>query len=173
MRKRTGSIEPKGKDGLLWVRHTIDVDGVSVRRWFPLGTASRAVARAKNRELLAKLASGEIPDATTTRELETCKAAFKRIVEAMREEGLRSWKDKQQRLRDYAEPVIGELCIDAVRVGHVRDVLDACKAAGISCTRIGTVTDLRGTVRSRMASGWEGLPRFDQDEIARLLSEDA
>lgn len=145
MRKRTGTIQPRGAEGLLWVRHTIEVDGVTVRRWFPLGTTSKAVARAKNKALLDALARGEIPDAETTRELETCAIAFERIVPAMREEGLSTWKDKRQRLRDYAEPVLGHLRIDAVRVGHIREALDKCKETGKSKQ---TIVHLRNDLSS-------------------------
>jgi len=47
----------------------------------------------------------------------------------------------------------------------------ACRDAGILCSRIGAVTDETGVVRGRSSRGWEPLPRFDQDEIARLFAE--
>jgi len=145
MRERTGTIQPRGKEGLLWARHTITVDGVSVRRWFPLGTTSKAIANAKNKQLLEQLKRGEIPDAEETRDLETCSVAFERIVEAMRADGLKSWKDKRQRLRDYAEPALGKMRIDAVKTLHIREVLDACKASGKSKQ---TVVHLRNDLSS-------------------------
>lgn len=145
MRKRTGTIQPRGKDGMLHARHTITIDGVSVRRWFPLGTDSKALARAKNKALLAQLERGEIPNVAATAALETSSAAFERVVDAMREDGLKSWKDKRQRLRDYAEPVLGHLRIDAVRVGHIREALDSCKTAGKSKQ---TIVHLRNDLSS-------------------------
>jgi len=51
------------------------------------------------------------------------------------------------------------------------DAIDACSRAGIACTRIGTTTERVGLVRHRCEGGWEPLPRFDQDEIARLFAE--
>jgi hydrogenase maturation factor len=56
-------------------------------------------------------------------------------------------------------------------VDDAEAAIAACERAGIPCTRIGTVTDSPGVVRGRSSSGWEPLPRFDQDEIARLFAE--
>jgi len=145
MRQRTGTIQHRGKEGLLFARHTITVDGVSVRRWFPLGTTSKAIANAKNKQLVEQLKRGDIPDVEETRDLETCSAAFERIVEAMKVDGLKSWKDKRQRLRDYAEPAIGKMRIDTVKTLHIREVLDACKASGKSKQ---TVVHLRNDLSS-------------------------
>ncbi|MBM3474122.1 MAG: hydrogenase expression protein [Armatimonadetes bacterium] len=47
----------------------------------------------------------------------------------------------------------------------------ACRDAGILCARIGTVTESAGSVRGQCGGRREPLPRFDQDEIARLLAE--
>jgi len=51
-------------------------------------------------------------------------------------------------------------------VDDAEAAIEACARAGIPCTRIGTVTDGAGVVCGRQA-----LPRFDQDEIARLFAE--
>jgi hydrogenase maturation factor len=59
----------------------------------------------------------------------------------------------------------------AVAERDVDAALSACEAAGVAATRIGTVTSAPGVVRRRAGAGWEPLPRFDQDEIARLFSE--
>ena len=48
--------------------------------------------------------------------------------------------------------------------------LAACDEAGVPATRIGVATPEAGVVRRRCGEGWEILPRFDQDEIARLFA---
>jgi hydrogenase expression/formation protein HypE len=59
----------------------------------------------------------------------------------------------------------------AVDAADVPLAVDASERAGIPCARIATITDLTGAVRQRTPTGWAPLPRFDQDEIARLFAE--
>jgi integrase len=148
-RRRTGSIEKRGN--LYWARHTINTQGVTIRRWFALGTASLAVARAKNDRLLEQIARGEIPDADALAVPETCAQAFERIVGEMRGEGLKSWKDRLYRLQAYAVPVLGEVEIGAANAGHVRDALEECRGAGKSKQ---TITHLRNDLHAVFDALW-------------------
>ncbi|MBM3501913.1 MAG: hydrogenase expression protein, partial [Armatimonadetes bacterium] len=58
-----------------------------------------------------------------------------------------------------------------VAAADAETAMAACQGAGVPCARIGVATDRRGAVRRRMGEGWKPLPRFDQDEIARLFAE--
>jgi len=58
-----------------------------------------------------------------------------------------------------------------VAAADAETAMAACRGAGVPCARIGVATDRRGAVRRRMGEGWKPLPRFDQDEIARLFAE--
>lgn len=127
-RKRTGTIQKHGK--YLAARHYVTIDGVTTRRWYNFGTTSWALARAKNRELLAKLERGEVPDVESTAQLELCSEAFTRLCEKMRDDGLVTWKRKLARLRRYAGPLLGNMRIDEVRAVHMREAIDRMKAAG-------------------------------------------
>jgi integrase len=127
-KKRTGSIQMHG--GQLQARHRITIDGVTVRRWFPLGTTSWGLARAKNKDLIARLARGEVPDVAATAEAELCTAAFVRVIDQKRDDGLKSWRGPAQLLRDYAVPVMGHLRVDQVTPPHIRDALVYCRDKG-------------------------------------------
>jgi hydrogenase expression/formation protein HypE len=59
----------------------------------------------------------------------------------------------------------------AIDATDVAPAVAACERAGVPCARIATVTDAAGVVRQCTTPGWTSLPRFDQDEIARLLAE--
>jgi len=124
--------EPQFRAGQYWVRPTVEIDGVKVRPWYALGTDSKAVANAKARDLFDRLERGEIPKATELRVPETMKEVFARTVAELKRDGMKSWKDREQRLRDYAEPAIGKLDYAAVRALHIREILEACAREGRS-----------------------------------------
>jgi integrase len=165
--------KPQFRHGQYWGRHTIDVVGVTVRRWFPLGTDSLALASAKNEELRERLSRGEIPKETETRAPELVSGAFKRIVAKQREEGMKSWKDREQRLRDYALPVLGKLTISAVRAQHGREVLEHCVSTGKSKQ---TVTHLRNDLSSIFDALWRDdlIPEnpLDKVRIPKIAKQD-
>lgn len=161
-RQRTGTIQRRG--GVYWVRHTITTQGVTVRRWFALGTTSLAVARAKNAKLLGQIQRGELPDVEAMAAPETCSAAFERVVAQMRAEGLKSWKDRRQRLRDYAEPVLGELELGAVTAANIRDALDRCQAAGKSKQ---TLTHLRNDLQAVFDTLWRA-DQVTENPVAKV-----
>lgn len=120
-RKRTGTIQMHG--GQYQARHRVTIDGVTVRRWFPLGTTSKGLAKAKNQDLIARLERGEIPDVKAKQNFETFDAAFVRITEQQGKDGLKTWKHKQRRLRRWALPILTGMLTHEIKSSHVRDVL--------------------------------------------------
>ena len=48
-------------------------------------------------------------------------------------------------------------------------IIGACREAGIDCADIGEVVAPEHGVRIRSGAGWSDLPRYDQDEIAKLF----
>jgi integrase len=133
------------------VKHTVAIDGVKVRRRFPLGTDDETIARAKNRELVKRLAAGDIPSAEETKRVETFAAAAKRVLDQAEKDGMRSVADRRQRIRDYAENKLGPMLVTAIRAPHIRSVLEAARDAGKSKQ---TVTHLRNDIRSVFVSLW-------------------
>lgn len=148
---RPRGAKPELRGGQYWVRPTITVDGVNVRRWFPLGTDSLSVANAKNRDLMARIARGEVPLLTETRAPETFEQAARRILDQQEADGMKSIADRRQRVRDYATPTLGKLAIDKVRAGHVREALEACRDAGRAKQ---TITHLRNDLSSIFDQLW-------------------
>ncbi len=57
----------------------------------------------------------------------------------------------------------------AVAADDADAIITACRDAGIECARIGDCVEPAEGVRIRRGSDWFDLPRFDQDEIAKLF----
>ena len=96
------------------------VDGERVRVCRPLDTDNKAVARIKLARLLET--EGALPNDEATRP-ETFEEAAIRIVHAQKAEGLTTWTDRLQRLRQFAFPEFGHLPVTDVRPAHVRAAL--------------------------------------------------
>ena len=130
-KKRTGTLQQYGTKGMWRARHRVTLaSGVTVKRWFPLGTTSIGEASAKNKLLIQQLARGEVPDVKAFKATELCRDAFTRVYEGKRDEGLASWRGPMRIAHKYAGPVMGHLHVDQVGPEHIRDALLACKAAG-------------------------------------------
>jgi hypothetical protein len=81
---------------------------------------------------MARLVKGGAPTTTTT-EVETFRDAAERIVHAQRDEdGLVSWKNRLQRLKDYCYEGFGDLPVTQVQAEHVRDALKRGLASGVT-----------------------------------------
>ncbi len=52
---------------------------------------------------------------------------------------------------------------------QAQDVIGACRAAGIDCAAIGRVTEPEAGLVLKGPNGDEKLPRYDQDEVAKLF----
>ncbi len=128
--KRTGTLILT-KAGLA-ARVPVLVDGVRVKRWFNLGTDNRALARRKLARLIEDLERNEEPTPERVAAVETFAEAAARVVKRQRGEGLKTWKEREQRLRDFALPRIGSTPVDKIRVADVREVLEGARDAGKS-----------------------------------------
>jgi integrase len=146
-----GQGSPEFRHGQWWVKHTVTIDGVKVRRRFPLGTDDETIAKAKNRELVKRLAAGDIPSVEETKQVETFAAAAKRVLDQAEKEGMKSVENRRQRIRDYAEKPLGSMLVTAIRPPHIRAVLEAARDAGKSKQ---TVTHIRNDIRSVFVSLW-------------------
>lgn len=109
------------------------VDGKPVRekKWFPLGTDSKALAQAKLDRILAELAAGGVPSAEQTAAGETVAQAIERLILMQRDDGLKTWIERRSRLRQYAATQIGNLDVRKVRPEHIRQVLDHAHSSGL------------------------------------------
>jgi integrase len=125
-KQRTGELLPR-KNGYS-VRLWTEQEGEEVRVCVPLNTKNLAVAKAR----MARLVKGEAPTTTTT-DVETFRDAAERIVHAQRDEdGLVSWKNRLQRLKDYCYEGFGDLPVTQVQAEHIRDALKRGLASGKS-----------------------------------------
>jgi integrase len=135
------------RDGEWVARFMGEVDGERVRRWVPLGTDSKQVARRKLARLLAA------PDAAAAegKRLETFEEAARASVKRQAAEGLATWKDRLHRLEAWAFPTFGHLAVNALRPPHVLEALEACQAAGKSRR---TITHLKIDVSTVLDQLW-------------------
>ncbi len=62
----------------------------------------------------------------------------------------------------------GSLLI-AAPPGEAERIIESCRHEGIECADIGEVVEPDRGVRIRRGEVWEDLPRYDQDEITKLL----
>jgi integrase len=133
-RPRTGHLEFRGKTW--WAQLTVTRDGVSIREWVNLHTASKPAARVKMKQAIAENAAGRALTsddlAEHTKRGETFSAAAERCRDARTGDGIKSSKDEYARLKAYAFDTLGELAVNKIETGHVNQALDACKNAGKS-----------------------------------------
>lgn len=121
-RPRTGRLQYFTRDG--WKSlHRVTENGLQRQKWFPLGTKNRVIAEARNKLIIAQLEAGETPDAKDFLvRLETFQEAGDRLCGEVFK--IKSIKDRIQRLRDYAYPVIGPMPVDEIRKADVISVLE-------------------------------------------------
>jgi hypothetical protein len=106
-------------------RITVDVDGVAIQRSFDLKTHDKAAARVK----LRRLAATHTPSDEEAKRLETFEEAARRIIGASL---IASKRSRLDRLVKYAFPAFGPKPVDAIRVGDIRDMLEAVANLGQS-----------------------------------------
>jgi integrase len=122
---------PKSKSGqLIWRRggwsgrYYAKIDGERVRVCVPLETDNKAVARLK----LDRLIAGE--DAPRVlKQGESFEQAARRIVPT---QGIKSHEQRMRRFEMYVFPRFGEVPVEKVSAGDVRDALDAAAKKGLS-----------------------------------------
>lgn len=123
--------QPQFIKGEWKARHRVIENGLPRQKWFPLGTKNRAIADARNQLIIAQLEAGETPDASKfVVRLETFQEACDRLCGEVFK--IASIKDRIQRLRDYACPVIGSMPVDEIRKADVLSVLEKGLAEGLS-----------------------------------------
>lgn len=128
--KRTGTLIWT-KAGLA-ARVPVVIDGVRTKRWFALGTDNKAIARRKLARIVEDLEKNEEPTPERVAAVETFAEASDRVVQRQRSEGLKTWKEREQRLRDFALGRIGSAPVDKIRVSDIREVLEHARDAGKS-----------------------------------------
>jgi integrase len=124
------------------------VDGERVRVCRPLGTDNKAVARLKLARLLE--AEGTLSNEAAAR-AETFEEAAERVVKGQQADGLSTWTDRLQRLKQFAFPEFGHVPVTDVRPTHVRSALARALAAGKSRS---TITKVKIDVSTVLAELW-------------------
>jgi len=152
-RPRKGTLEFRGKT---WhARLTITIEGESVRKWFDLGTDNKAVARRKLAKLGKEQGSGAAPTvealASAAAKAETFDDVAEKVIDRQRKGGLSTWKERAQRVRDYASPVFGSKPIASVRVADIREALELALEQGKSKQ---TIIHLRNDLSGIFGSLW-------------------
>lgn len=109
------------------------VDGKPVRekRWFPLGTTNKSVARRKLNKIVADLAAGALPTAEQTKAVETVDSFAGTWLDARDKRGLPSAANERRYYERVWRSAIGHLRLDEVAASHVQSVLDAAAAGRI------------------------------------------
>jgi integrase len=126
-RKRTGTVykRPLSRGGFTYYGKVTETkNGISKRRSVNLGTACKATAEAKLRQL-NEAASGSGSDAGTVG-FAMAKAA------KQAEKTMRSWRDMESRLRHHAYPMLGHCQICEVTSEDIQNTLDAAVESGQS-----------------------------------------
>lgn len=159
-RARTGTLVYKrttGWNARVWVYVKDDASGAvsEERRWVPLGTHDKELARRKLAKIVAGLASGEIVAETIEREAkheETFAEYAKAWGERRKAAGVAMARDEIQYLTAYALPHIGHHKLRELRPMHVRAVLDAAVTSGLQRESVRKVRAIIGRV---LDSAWK------------------
>ncbi len=181
-RKRSGSLQwrPKGWHAQL----TIDLpEGRTTRRLVDLETRDKGRAGRMVAKLVAELAAGRLvlDDVGTARTVETCEDLATLFCDQRQALGVVMARDERANFREHITPILGPLEPALVERSHVRSVLDATAAKGLSK---GTVDHVRrllvrwfgwmidsGTLEANPASRVK-LPPMKDDVRARVILTD-
>lgn len=133
-RPRSGSLELRGKT--YYARFTVTVDGVSVRKWFDLGTNNKAVARRKRDQRARELAAGgALPSAAEVKAPITCDAFALPWLDARERRGVAAAEYERRYYERVWQPRIGKIAMEDVSVSDVADVLEAAADGEILPTK--------------------------------------
>lgn len=165
---------PKKQDGQLFMkegrgwygRFYATVEGERVRVCRALNTQNKAIAR---RKLARLIAEGNVAPEEAQR-AETFEEAARRVVDAQRDAGMVTWKDRLYRLTAHAFPALGKMLPAQLKAVHVRDVLTEARDGGMAHE---TLKHLRGDVSKVLDDLWraEELPEnvVDRVEVPEAL----
>ena len=135
----------RNADGTHSVRVTLEVEGETIRKMVHLGTSDRQVAKARG----LRLVRGEAPE-VVSKQSET----FQEVAdELLSRSTISTAKNRLQRLRDYAYPILGKMSPADIRVTDIRAALDVC-ADKLGWT--GTVRHLKNDVSAVLGYLYEG-----------------
>ena len=131
-RARKGTLEHR-KSG--WhCRLTVNVEGESVRKWFPLDTDDKQIARLRMKRMIkehANVANVDLDKASSdATRVETYKEAAERIRAAREVEGVEDMLNERNRDELYFNPAIGHLLVTEVRAKHIRTLLEEAARRG-------------------------------------------
>lgn len=122
-RPRKGTLE--FRNGQWWARLTVTIDGESVRKWYPLGTDNKTVAKRKRDRLVRELAeTGAAPAADVVTAAETVDSFAGPWLEGRKARGIASADYEQRYYERVWKPAIGRLELGAVTAAHIRSVLE-------------------------------------------------
>jgi integrase len=136
------------KGTLVWrasgwcARVTVTIDGEPVKKWYPLGTDNKAAAKRKLARLTAKLAAEGPPDPSESTRQDTVKEYAEDWLSSRELRGIGMVRDERINLTRHVYPEIGNLPIDKVQPSHIRSILDAVAAKGLSRTTVGHIRAL-------------------------------
>jgi integrase len=187
-RPRTGYLEFRGKQ---WCAQlTVKVDGESVRRWFPLGTDSRTVAKRKLARLLAEHETGAARPTAAAKCEETVTAFAEPWLDARERRGLPSAKNERRYFERVWKPALGQLPLSAVRASIIQSVLNECADGGV--LRVDgqrysreSVQHIRATILRCLEAAWREelitenvakrttVPEIEETRKARAVLTDA
>lgn len=149
-KERTGSLVLRR--GGYSVVLTLDVEGETIRKPFPLGTRDKTIARRKADRLVAQQRTAlpkELEASAAV--LETYAEASARIRALRRAQGLKDIDNEEGRDRLYVIPRLGGRDVCTVKSSDVRAVLDAALAVGKS---YGTLQHIRHAMHTVFDSLW-------------------
>jgi integrase len=133
-RARTGTLVYKrttGWNARVWVVVKDEATGAvrEDRRWIPLATHDKDLAKRKLTKIVAMLASGElVADVKEkAKDVETVSDAAKAFIERRKAAGVVMVVDEERWLDDYALPAIGELEVTQVRPRDIKLILEDAK----------------------------------------------
>lgn len=159
-RARTGTLIYKrttGWNARIWVDVQDPATGALTqeRRWVPLATHDKDLAKRKVAKVLGMLQRGELMADAAPAEA-TRRETFADFASSWREHrkaiGVVMARDEAKWLDDYIEPEIGHLALEDVRPVHVRKVLARAIEAG---RQRETVRKIRGVVHRVLDAAWK------------------
>lgn len=157
-RARTGQLvyrRTSGFNARIWVDVKDETTGEirEERRWVPLGTHDRDLAKRKLAKISALNATGAIVgDATAkAKEVETVRETKEAFITRRKAAGVVMAPDEERWLNNYALARIGDLTIAQVRTRDIKQILDE---AALTLSKE-SVRKLRGTLHRMFNWAWQ------------------
>ncbi len=131
----------RNRDGSRSVRTTVTIEGERVRRQVNVGTSDPSVAKARGK----RLAAGNAPELLAGKQK---RETFREVAtELLDRSSLATVKVRRSRLERFAYPIIGDLPVDEINVGDIRQCLE----------------------QVRQSLGWTDTARLLKNDISAVL----